>query len=482
LISVLSAVVLVVVAAAALLVVRPGPVAGWLAAAPTPTPNAVVDPPEPTPPPVLQAAGTGGGAPTAAGVKSAIGALLDAAVLGKQVNISVVDAATGETLYAANPDTLTTPASTTKLITAAAVLKARGPAYRLTTRVVAGAKPGEVVVIGGGDPTMAVDGNALFPGAARLDRLAGQVKKALGGVRPTHVVIDGSLFSGPTSGPGWSPGDITDGQTAKVQAFMTNGGRRKPVHHEVGGDPRFTDPALSAGQAFAKALGVPTSAVSTGRAPASPTATGASQPAADPSAAGAAAQPGAELGRVDSPPLIRIVDWMLQFSDNVLAEALARQVALAADQPASFAGAAAALEAAVTGLGLPADESNLSDGSGLSRDNRVTPSFLTDLLKLAADGSRPELSGLFGGLPVAGWSGTLRTRFATPAPNRDAQGLVRAKTGTLSGVNALSGELVTRDGRLLVFAIMADKTSGDTDAVRTALDQIAAKLVACGCG
>ena len=87
---------------------------------------------------------------------------------------------------------------------------------------------------------------------------------------------------------------------------------------------------------------------------------------------------------------------------------------------------------------------------------------------------------MFGGLPVAGWSGTLRTRFVTPAPNQVAQGIVRAKTGSLTGVNTISGALITKDGRLLVFAIMADAT-GDSLSARAALDRIAARLVACGC-
>jgi serine-type D-Ala-D-Ala carboxypeptidase/endopeptidase (penicillin-binding protein 4) len=91
------------------------------------------------------------------------------------------------------------------------------------------------------------------------------------------------------------------------------------------------------------------------------------------------------------------------------------------------------------------------------------------------------VASLFGGLPVAGWSGTLRTRFVTPDPNQIGQGVVRAKTGTLSGVNTMAGELITKDGRLLVFAIMANG-SGDAVTARAALDRVAAKLVSCGCG
>ncbi len=87
------------------------------------------------------------------------------------------DVATGEALYDRGADRATVPASTTKLVTAATVLATRGPAYRIPTRVVAGANPGEVVLVGGGDPTLSIGAKGYFPGAARLDLLAAQVKK-----------------------------------------------------------------------------------------------------------------------------------------------------------------------------------------------------------------------------------------------------------------------------------------------------------------
>jgi D-alanyl-D-alanine carboxypeptidase/D-alanyl-D-alanine-endopeptidase (penicillin-binding protein 4) len=456
---------------AALLVVRPGPVDGWLGGDTVAAPTTAAAIPEPTPPPVLAAAGAQGAAPSAGAVAAAIEPLLGAPALGNKVNVSVVDASTGDSLYARNSDTKTIPASTTKLLTAAAVLAARGPSYRLTTRAVAGAQPGEVVIVGGGDPTMAVNGKGQFPGAARLDKLAAQVKKALGGAKPTRVVVDASLFTGPTSAIGWSSDDISPGgQVAAIQALMTNAGRIKPVHHEFGGDPRYSDPAMAAGRSFARQLGVPTSAVSRGKAPA----TAPDGASAAPDAAGKV------LGQVQSPPLVQVVDWMLTQSDNVIAEALGRQVALAAGKPATFEGAADAMLAKLGELGLPSDEVVLSDASGLSRKNGITPAMLTDTLALAAGGTQPALSSIFGGLPVAGWSGTLRSRFVTPNPNKVGQGVVRAKTGTLSGVNTMAGELITKDGRLLVFAIMASG-SGDQTAARAALDRVAAKLVSCGC-
>jgi len=95
-----------------------------------------------------------------------------------------------------------------------------------------------------------------------------------------------------------------------VQSLMTNGGRVKPAHNEHGGDPRFADPAISAGQAFARLLGVSAASVKRGTAPSAVAATGTA--------------PGARLGEVQSPPLVQITDWMLEQSDNILAEMLAR--------------------------------------------------------------------------------------------------------------------------------------------------------------
>jgi len=470
---VVSAVVVLLAIAAALAVVKPGPVKGWLAfgdpvTAPTTAPATA----DPSPTPVLKAANADAPVPTAAGVQAAIGPLVKENALGPSVHVSVLDVATDQPLFQQNAETPTTPASTTKLITAATVLAARGPAYRLTTRVVAGSEPGEVVLIGGGDPTMSVNAKALFPGAARLDTLASLVKKALGDTKPTKVIIDTTLFSGPRTGTGWSSGLISpEGQVAPIESLMTNGGRINPVHHEVGADPRYSEPAKVTGFAFARLLDLPVSAVSRGKAPdagSAPTSAAATGPA-----------PGTELGKVQSPPLVQVVEWMLQQSDNVIAESMGRQVALAAGKPATFEGAAAAMIDKLNELGLPGDEANLYDASGLSRHNGISPTLLTGLLALAASGDHPELTSLFGGLPVAGWSGTLQSRFLTPSA-KAGQGAVRAKTGSLSGVNTMAGELVTKDGRLLVFAVMADHT-GESVAARRALDQIAARLVQCGC-
>jgi D-alanyl-D-alanine carboxypeptidase/D-alanyl-D-alanine-endopeptidase (penicillin-binding protein 4) len=433
---------------------------------------------------VLAGVAAGAPAPTAAGVKAAIGPLVTGSGLGSRVNVSVLDVATGQALYGHNPDSPTIPASTAKLVTAVAVLAARGSAYRIPTRAVAGARPGEVVLVGGGDPTLAINATGSYPGAARLDQLAAAVKAALGGAAPTRVTVDSSLFTGPVYGP-WDADIPHNGYAGPTVALMTDGARVNPKQVKPPAD-RYDRPDIAAGKAFAKALGLPATAanaVSSGRAPAAagmPPAASPTGGSATPSTAPAV--PGVELGRVESMPIGRMVEFMLADSDNVIAEMLNRQVALATGQPASYQGGAAAARAVLGGLGLPAAAVQLVDGSGFSRQDHLTPSLLTSLFRLAAEPSHPELHGIFSGLPVAGWSGTLKDRYRSPATRSQAgAGVVRAKTGTLAGVNAISGIVVDADGRLLAFAVMADQVPLGQFAAQESLDRIAAALAGCGC-
>jgi D-alanyl-D-alanine carboxypeptidase/D-alanyl-D-alanine-endopeptidase (penicillin-binding protein 4) len=408
----------------------------------------------PAPPPVLAAMDSQAPLPTETGVAAALSPLLHVQALGPHFTASVVDVSTGQSIYSSEQDAAMTPASTTKIATAATALAARGPAYRIQTRVVAGAQPGEVVIIGGGDPTLAVFPTSFYPGAARIDDLAAQVKKALGDTAPTKVTYDVSLYQGAGTGPGWDADATTGGSGAVITPLMTEGGRTKPTKYS----DRYAQPDMQAAQAFAKALGLAANAVAAGAAP-----------------------PGAkELGKVESAPLARLVEFMLQESDNVLADALARQVALAKNQPASFEGAASAMKGVLQELGLPVTGFGLVDGSGFSRNDRLSPALLTGILAMAARADRGDLHAIFSGLPVAAYSGTLALRFTKSQEGASAAGLVRAKTGTLTGVNSLAGIVVDADGRTLAFAFMADQTTNATQAV-IALDRVAAALAACGC-
>ncbi|WP_425315593.1 D-alanyl-D-alanine carboxypeptidase [Streptomyces nanshensis] len=125
---------------------------------------------------------------------------------------------------------------------------------------------------------------------------------------------------------------------------------------------------------------------------------------------------------------------------------------------------------------MPTAGARLADGSGLDRKGRVTPALLTALLARAADPERPGLRPALTGLPVAGFTGTLSTRYrdTTGTP-----GLIRAKTGTLTGVNSLAGTVVDPQGRLLAFAFLASGSTVPADA-EAALDTLATALTGAG--
>jgi serine-type D-Ala-D-Ala carboxypeptidase/endopeptidase (penicillin-binding protein 4) len=412
----------------------------------------------PTPaPPVLAAAGTSALEPTAPGITAALAPLIGVPGMGAHAGISVVDVASGHTLYGKLSDDPMTPASVTKLVTATTVLATRGPTYRLATTAVAGPNPGEVVLVAGGDPTLSITPGGYYPGAGNLQDLAQQVRKALGAVAPTRVIYDVSIFTGAATGPGWDPDAATGGFGSPITALMTDGARVNP-HPPREGTPRYAQPDLAAAQQFAKLLGLPGTAVVPGN-----------------KTAGAK-----ELGRVESAPLLPIVEDMLASSDNVVAEMMARQVALARGQPGSFEGATTAMRSVLEQLGVPVTGFALQDGSGLSRLGKLSPNLLTALLATDARPDKPELHGVFTGLPVAGYSGTLAGRFRTPNSGGSAAGAVRAKTGTLTGVSSIAGILVDADGRALAFAAIADANTSTPQAV-LALDRIIATLAQCGC-
>jgi len=415
----------------------------------SPTPSPLV-----TPTPVLAAPPTG--LPqTAAGVARKLAGPLADRRLGSRVSATVLDGETGQVLLDRGAATPVTPASTAKLATSVALLSVTDPDQRLTTRLFAGSRPGDVVLVGGGDPTLsaAPAGKPTgYEGAARVTQLAALAKRA-GAGKVSRVVVDSSLFSGPTMAPTWNPADVGGGYITPITATMVDAGRQD------GQRARSATPDLEAGRALAVALGVPNAPVVRGRAPLGAT----------------------MLAEVGSQPIPRLVEQMLLASDNVLAEALARQVAIAEGQPASFEGAVAATRTALTRLGMPAGD-QLLDGSGLSGQDRVTPALLAALLRTAADAGQPRLHALVPGLPVSGYLGTLDKRYRT-GPAALAAGQVRAKTGTLDGVSSLAGLVRGTDGRLLVFAVVADRVpAGATLTAEAALDDVAAALTTCGCG
>jgi D-alanyl-D-alanine carboxypeptidase/D-alanyl-D-alanine-endopeptidase (penicillin-binding protein 4) len=170
---------------------------------------------------------------------------------------------------------------------------------------------------------------------------------------------------------------------------------------------------------------------------------------------------------------------MLETSDNVIAECLARQVALAEHEPASFTGAALAVRHVLQRLGVDPG-AGMKDGSGLAAGDRLTAAALAGVMRAVAETGHPAEHTVLAGLPVAAWSGTLAARYRTGTA-RAAAGVARAKTGTLSGVATLAGVVHDRSGRLLAFALLTDGVPS-TLAAEPALDAVVGRLAACGCG
>lgn len=397
-------------------------------------------------------------APTPDGVAAALGQPAASPALG-ELSGHVVDAATGTVLWSRGPDRELVPGSTAKLVTAAAALLALDHGAQLETKVVAGDAAGTVVLVGGGDPTVSAlpaGLESVYPGAARLDDLAAQVKAAAPtGV--TKVLVDVDRYAGAALGPGWLPADVPAGFVAPIVPVMLDGGRAVPTEPN---SARTGSPALAAATELARRLGAPLD-VAVGKAP-------------------AGAQ---EFGVVRSPPIGDLVATMLSSSDNVLAEAIAREVAIARQAEPSFAGSVEAMRGVLTANGIDVAGLGTVDGSGLSAQNRVTAAGLTALLVAAGtpgtdDDRSSRLRPMVSALPVAGGSGTLVERYEA-GPSAAGRGYVRAKTGTLDSVNSLAGIVVDADGRLLVFAFLSNGSASAT--ARPALDALAATLRTCGC-
>ncbi len=187
------------------------------------------------------------------------------------------------------------------------------------------------------------------------------------------------------------------------------------------------------------------------------------------------------LGEVRSASVASITELALTDSDNLLAEVLARLTARTMKRTTTFEDSALAVLDAVRGLGVDVGSARIVDGSGLGHGSLVPARVLTDLLVLATGDKEPRLRPILAGLPISGFSGTLADRFTGVRTHR-AAGLVRAKTGTLTGVSALAGLTVDADGRMLVLVLMADDVPpAGTLAAREAFDKAAVALTACGC-
>ncbi|GAA4662474.1 D-alanyl-D-alanine carboxypeptidase/D-alanyl-D-alanine endopeptidase [Arthrobacter cryoconiti] len=368
---------------------------------------------------------------------------------GGTFSAQVSDAITGQTLYSKDGEEPGIPASNLKLLTSAAALKSLGATTRMSTTVLAGTTPGSLVLRAGGDAMLAEGESkpSAVMGHAGLETLARETAVALaktGTAGPVTLSIDDSLFSGPALNPGWDIEDVNAGEIAPIYPMALYAGRTAPNQPA----PRPVDSGIAVATAFAAALekaGVATTGTITRTSTATDNV----------------------LAKVESATVAAQVQYLLVESDNYLAEVMGRLVAVKEKQPGSAVGATKAVRSVLTGLGLSLDAVTMVDNCGLALGNLISAHDLVKTVSLLLASEGTDVGQAVAGLPIAGLNGTLNGRFAS-APSLSAAGVVRAKTGTLRTVSALSGYVLNAQGRLLVFSIMGNNlTAGPASAIPT---------------
>ena len=328
----------------------------------------------------------------------------------------LVDTKTGEVVFERNSTQARKPASVIKLLSATSVLSYIDAQKVFNTNIFLGTDPGTIVIHGEYDPWVSmIQSQAEKMGRTSLPRLGFNTinrYKEITGKKATRLKI---LYTG------LFPQDL-----ANYQAFLKKRGIRT------------TAEKITPQDALLKS--------------------------ADP------------LVLSVSPTLETMVKWTILWSDNVLAERLARLAAVTSGQAFNTQGVENTFHTVLTSFGIDPDKIEVSDGSGLSKQNRVTAKAIADLLMKIRN--EPKYASIYDGLPIGGVSGTLQNRFLTTAPQ--AVGLVHAKTGTLSGTVSLAGYVDSED-RQYIFVAIADKIPrrySASERARDTLDRILGKIAA----
>jgi D-alanyl-D-alanine carboxypeptidase len=331
-------------------------------------------------------------------------------------SVSLIDVSTGEVVFESNAFSQRKPASTMKILAAAASLKHLQPDQVFTTRVSIANVPDAIVIDGEFDPWVSFDHRvATKMNRTSFPRIAfnslSRVKESSGGsLKKLKVYYNGVYAS----------------EISRYRAFYKKRGI-KPSFIKV------TDER-------------------------------------------AASLVGEEILTSKSPQVIKMVNWFMLWSDNQLSERMAKIASRYAGNEFSDEGVAITFAEILIFYGINPAQIEVIDASGLSRQNKVTAHVLAQLLfKIHSD---PVLSKLIESLPVGGISGTLQSRYIKTAP--DAVGLVKAKTGTLSGTVSLAGYVQSGD-REYAFAIIADRIKRGfyaSERARKTLDRYLAKIAA----
>ena len=432
-----------------------------------------------------------------ASLSSTLSSILDDARSRTETDVSVLDADTGAGVYARRSTSLDMPASNAKILTAVTALHVLGPDYRFTTDVVRrgsvtdGVLDGSLYLVGHGDPTTRQsDYTALAAKvrAAGITRITGK------------LVADGSFFDAQRYNPGWSTSYASEyyaAQTAALTVAPDADYDTGTVLVKVKGGSRGSRPRVSTSP------GVASSYVHLVNSASTTTSTGVSltrtaggntvtvrghvrsgttwsglvtvdkpelyaaavfreelkrQHVAVAGGTVLGTTPASQRTRVardTSMTLSELLVPFLKLSNNLHAEALTKTLGTLDGKPGSWPAGLARTTAYAKELGAPMAGFTLSDGSGVSRRDRVSPLVLTTVLTKVR--SEPWWPAFDHGLPVAGVDshlvgGTLRHRMT----GTRAAGNAHAKTGSLTGVTALSGYVTGRDGRHYAFSILSN--------------------------
>lgn len=351
----------------------------------------------------------------------------------------VVELATGRTIYARNSSLALVPASNEKLAVAHASLNRLGSSFRIETHVLGVGEldgpewHGDLVLKGYGDPTLST---------ADLRGLAGQLESAGIHIVAGRIVADETFFDTWRTAPGWKPWYYLN-ESPALSALTVDRGRFRGRLSRT--------PALAAAILFKDVL------ERAGIAVLGPVVVSRANVEAFP------------LATTASAPLASIVREMGVESDNFTAEILLKQLGALETGNGSTAAGAAVVRRVLAEERVPLAGVRIVDGSGLSRQNRLSANALVGILRAAwvAPDLRPSFVSA---LPVAGRTGTLRRRMrGTPASGR-----VLAKTGTTSESSALSG---FADGRY-AFSVVQNGSPVSHTWARRAQDRFAAVLAA----
>ena len=430
--------------------------------------------------------------------------------------VLIVDPERGDTLYARDAGKLLVPASNQKIVTSAVALDALGPDFRFRTPVLAsgelrdGSLLGDVLLVGRGDPSVSdrVSGDAMLPLLALADSLRARGIRHVRG----RVLPHGNAFPDANVGYAWEYDDLSTSSGAAIDELLFNDGIatiQVRAGERVGEAPLVrTAPARTVPRLRIEALTVARGAgrdsvaqlsaakdtvrgevVVSGTIPSGDSAT-ITVTYRDPSEAFVAAVREAMQARgitigdsalppasrldtlfvMQSPTLAQILPAFMKPSQNQMGEMLFKAVALQRTDTGAGRVSRRLIAERLRGWGAAPDGFLVWDGSGLSRQDLISPETLVRVLDAMRRG--PHFLVYYDAFPVAGVDGTLRTRMRSTT----AEANVRGKTGTLSNVRSLSGYVTTADGRQLVFSILCNNYLVPTDYITRVQDTIAVRL------